>query len=137
MKPHLLMLHGAIGASSQLQHIAGLLSPKYEIHLFDFPGHGGKGLNEENFSIELFANAVVSFLEEQKIKQVNIFGYSMGGYVALYLARHHPELINKIITLGTKFHWNKETAANEVKMLDPEKIAVKVPSFAKALETLH
>ena len=55
----------------------------------------------------------------------------MGGYVALQLANKHPKYVQKIITLGTKFAWDKETAAKEVKMLNPEKIEEKIPAFAK------
>jgi pimeloyl-ACP methyl ester carboxylesterase len=61
----------------------------------------------------------------------------MGGYVALYLAKHHPGLVNRTITLGTKFHWDEQTAASEVKMLDWKKIEEKVPAFAKQLEQMH
>ena len=47
-------------------------------------------------------------------------GHSMGGYVALKLALKRPELVDRIITLGTKFNWTPEVAAKEVKMLNPD-----------------
>ena len=137
MKPSLLMLHGAIGASRQLQHIAAELSANYEIHLLDFPGHGGTSLPDQPFSIALFAEATRAYIQQHNLQQLTIFGYSMGGYVAMYFAKDHPQLINSIITLGTKFHWDEATAAKEVKMLHADTIAVKVPAFAAALEALH
>ncbi len=51
----------------------------------------------------------------------------MGGYVALYLAKHHLQLVHKIFTLATKFHWDETVAANENKRLQPEGIEEKVP----------
>lgn len=137
MKAPLLLLHGAIGASSQLKAIAENLSARYEVHLFDFPGHGGTVLPDAPFSIKLFADAVQHYIEKHQLQQLTVFGYSMGGYVAMYLARHQPAIAARIITLGTKFHWDEATAAREVKMLDPAEISAKVPAFAANLEVIH
>ncbi|RXK86125.1 alpha/beta fold hydrolase [Filimonas effusa] len=137
MKTSLLMLHGAIGASCQLKAIAGELSERYDVHLLDFPGHGGEALPAESFSIPLFADAARNYIQDHNLVQPMVFGYSMGGYVAMYLASRHPELLSRIVTLGTKFHWNETSAAREVKMLDPAVIAEKVPAFAAALKTMH
>ncbi|MBC7696643.1 MAG: alpha/beta hydrolase, partial [Burkholderiales bacterium] len=67
----------------------------------------------------------------------NVFGYSMGGYVALYLAYMQPTLLGNIITLGTKFEWTPEIAQKETKMLDAKTILEKVPKFAEDLRTRH
>lgn len=137
MKQPLLILHGAIGAADQFIGIAEQLSEKYEVHTLDFAGHGGKPINEQPFSISLFANNVLDYLKEENLSQVAIFGYSMGGYVAMYLAKHHPDKVCKIVTLATKFHWDEATAAKEVKMLNPEKIQEKLPAFAAILQKRH
>lgn len=137
MRPSLLILHGAIGSSRQLKAVAAQLSAQYDVHLFDFPGHGGKDLPDGPFSIKLFATAALEYIQSHDLQQLTIFGYSMGGYVAMYLAKHHPQLINRVITLGTKFHWDEATAAKEIKMLDTEVISNKVPDFAAALADMH
>lgn len=137
MKPSLLLLHGAIGAASQLQPLAAQLAAHYDVHLPEFPGHGGTPLPEQPFSIALFAEATLQYIRQHELKEITIFGYSMGGYVALYLARQYPDLISRIITLGTKFHWDEATAAREVKMLDADIIIQKVPAFADNLARLH
>ena len=61
----------------------------------------------------------------------------MGGYVALYLEKIRPGSFKNIITLGTKFYWDEAVAEKEIKMLNADTIAVKVPAFAVALEKLH
>ena len=61
----------------------------------------------------------------------------MGGYVALYLAKHHPERIHKIITLATKFKWDEVIAAKEINMLQAAKIEEKLPAFAISLQNRH
>jgi len=137
MKPPLLILHGAIGASVQFLSLAEKLSDQYEVHLFDFPGHGGKAFAEEPFSIKLFSDSVLEYIQGNNIPSVTIFGYSMGGYVAMLLAKEHPQLTERIITLGTKFHWHEAVAEKEIKMLNPEAIVLKLPGFAAVLEKMH
>ncbi len=135
--PHLLLLHGALGSAEQLQPLAGALADTFTVHPFNFTGHGGRPLPEDGFSIAAFAEEVVVFLDEQGIARTNIFGYSMGGYVALYLALHYPERVHRIVTLGTKLKWTPEGATQEVKMLDPTAMQERVPKFAEALARRH
>lgn len=133
---HVLLLHGAIGAKDQLTPLAKELSSNFTIHTLSFSGHGGTAM-PTNFNIETFAKDVLLYLEEQHISKISIFGYSMGGYVALYLAKNHPDKIGRIFTLATKFLWTPEIAEKEQKMLNPAKIEEKLPAFAKTLQGRH
>lgn len=134
---HLILLHGALGAASQFSALSEALRGRYHVHTFDFSGHGGRAFSTEGFSIPVFADELLRYLDEHRLEEVSVFGYSMGGYVALYLATRHPGRIRRIMTLGTKFQWDPAGAEKEVKMLDPEKIAQKVPAFAQQLEERH
>ena len=135
MKP-LLLLHGAIGAKDQLEPLAKALAENYKIYLFNFSGHGGKKIDNE-FSIPDFADEVLQWIRDNQPGRISVFGYSMGGYVAMYLAAHYPAVIDKVVTLATKYHWTKEIAAKEVMMLDPDVIETKVPAFAAQLQVRH
>ncbi len=132
----LLLFHGALGSESQLRPLKEMLKDEYNVHTFNFAGHGGREI-PETFSIEMFAEEIVHFCETNKIKTTSIFGYSMGGYVALYLAKQHPQLVESIITLGTKLHWDEAVAAKEVKMMQPDIIEQKIPAFAEQLSERH
>jgi esterase/lipase len=133
----IILLHGAIGASDQLNPLAESLSAKgFSVHQFSFSGHG-KIPFAQQFSIEQFATELYQFILEHNLEQVNVFGYSMGGYVALYLGSQKPNLMGKIATLATKFDWNPEGAVKEAAMLNPETIQQKVPTFAEALQNRH
>src|SRR5215203_1275354 len=115
----LILLHGALGSRAQLAPLDRLLSNHFDVHALDFPGHGGTPL-PPHFSIPSLARSVQQYCEEKGLREVSVFGYSMGGYVALYLALQAPALVRRIITLATKFQWDVATAAREVKMLQPE-----------------
>ncbi len=131
------MLHGAIGSSVQLEPLAELLTDTFKVNLLNFSGHGGKPVTEEIFSIEMFAKDVLYFIDKGRLEGINIYGYSMGGYVALYIARHYPGKINKIFTTATKFNWNEDTSLKESKFLNPEIISEKIPKFAEQLSERH
>lgn len=133
---NLILLHGAIGSSAQLFSIGKLLSDHFKVHYFDFEGHGGRTI-DGSYSIDRFVKNLIQYLDENQLDQVAIFGYSMGGYVAIKAAAKYPDRISSIVTLGTKFNWTPATAATEVKMLDADKIEEKVPKFAEHLKLLH
>ena len=135
-KENLLLLHGALGSSTQMMPLAEQLKEKYEIHLLDFSGHGGRSI-PENYSMDLFCNDVTQYLDDALIAETHIFGFSMGGYVALKVAERMGMRIGKIITLGTKFEWTPESAIHETSLLNPEKIKTKVPAFAERLKNRH
>ncbi len=87
--------------------------------------------------MELLAEETLAYIKEDKLENLYVFGYSMGGYVAMYLSSLHPGLIRKIVTLGTKYNWSPEIAAKEIKMLRPKIIEEKIPAFATALSKRH
>lgn len=136
MKQNIILLHGALGSQNQVEALKQLLSPSFNTYSLNFEGHGGRP-SEAAFSIDLFTQNTLNFLEENNIKQSHIFGYSMGGYVGLNLALKHPNYVQSIVTLGTKFDWTPETAAKEIKMLNPSIIEEKVPKFAQKLKDTH
>jgi esterase/lipase len=133
----LLLLHGALGSAQSLQSIATILQNDFEIHNLSFKGHGTKTISENDFRIEDFASEVMTYLKQNNIDSISIFGYSMGGYVGLYLAKHFPEKVTKLYTLATKLNWTVEGAKKETSMLNPLIIKEKVPKYAIALEQLH
>ncbi len=136
-KPTLILLHGALGSGKQLVSIKEQLTGNYNLIVPDLSGHGGRPFNPNGFSIDIFVNEVADLMQSEGIEKAHFFGYSMGGYIALKMALTYPRKVDRIFTLGTKFDWTPDTAAHEIKNLDPEKIEEKVPRFAEALRERH
>jgi pimeloyl-ACP methyl ester carboxylesterase len=131
-----LLLHGALGSAAQFKALQSHLpdnSPSFALNL---PGHGGIPANGP-FSMQQFSDAVLACLDEKGWSQTNIFGYSMGGYVALWFAWKHPERVRSVTTYGTKLDWTPEVAAGMSRMFDPEKIEAKAPQLAESLAHNH
>jgi len=135
---NIILLHGAIGSKQQLEPLRKLLSKKgFKAYSMNFFGHGGEPFSKEGFGIKVFCWQLQNFIRENKLQKPMVFGYSMGGYVALRLACKFPDALADIITLGTKFDWTSQTAKKEIQNLHPEKIEEKNPAFAASLKKLH
>ncbi|WP_370899942.1 alpha/beta fold hydrolase [Chryseobacterium gossypii] len=135
--PNLILLHGALGHSSQFKPYLEKLSPYFTVHTPLFSGHGNRELPQEGISIERYVEELAEYCNENHLADVYLFGHSMGGYVALYYAMKAPENVNSVMTLGTKFDWTEEQALKESKMLNPDTILEKVPQYAQLLESQH
>ncbi len=136
MKKDLILLHGALGAKTQFKTLKQVLEKEFNVYDFNFSGHGGSSCPEE-FSMDLFSNNLKGFILSNQLYQPDIFGYSMGGYVTLNLVKSSPELVGKIMTLASKLSWSPEIAKKEIKLLNPDIIAEKVPAFAQQLKERH
>lgn len=133
----LVLLHGALGHPKQFDPIIPELEKHFEVYELLFSGHGGSPLPETGISMEGLVEQLHGFFEERKLECPHVFGYSMGGYVALCHALKYPSRIRSILTLATKFDWTVEISQKEAKMLVPESIEEKVAAFAKQLASLH
>src|SRR5690349_14038039 len=108
-----LLLHGALGSKTQLDPLKTLLAADGRIvHTLNFSGHSGEPF-AAHFGIEAFANDILNYIKAHRLEKVDIFGYSMGGYAALWLAHQHPGYVGKVVTLGTKYDWSRASAEKE------------------------
>lgn len=53
-------------------------------------------------SVEEMASVLVKLLEALSISHVDILGFSMGGFIAQYIAWTHPKLVRKLVLAGTQ-----------------------------------
>ncbi len=136
-KIKLILLHGAIGSQDQFKNLLPHLKDKMEVYTFNFSEHGGEPLSDTPFSIERLAHDVMKQMDQQGIARAHFFGYSMGGYIGLYIARWYPQYIDKLFTFATKFYWDEAIAQKEVTMLNPVVIQEKIPVFADMLAQRH
>jgi pimeloyl-ACP methyl ester carboxylesterase len=135
--PDLILLHGALGDAEQLAPLATRMGGARRVTVLELEGHGATPLRGRPLRIESFASAVVDEMDQRGIARADFFGYSMGGYVALFLAATAPDRVTRVATLATKLAWTPEIAARESAMLDATAIRAKVPKFAAVLEARH
>jgi pimeloyl-ACP methyl ester carboxylesterase len=133
----LLLLHGALGSRDQLTPLGALVARRRPVLPVEFEGHGRTPPRARPFSIDGFVENVVVALDTAGLEKVDVFGYSLGGYVALALALAHPGRVTTVTTLGTRFEWTPEIASREAARFQPDAIRARLPAMADALAETH
>jgi len=131
-----IFLHGALGSAAQFDTLFRLLPTSANNKALNLPGHGGLPINA-SYSLPLFSEALLHEIKITSRNPVRLFGYSMGGYVALYFARKYPDLVSEVVLLNSKLEWSPEIAARMQGMMNPEKIEAKAPLMAENLAAAH
>lgn len=137
MPSPILLLHGALGSANQMQPFAEYLSQSRAVFVYEFPGHGGQPIPDHGYDLNDMTKALAGYIAKHLPYPIDVFGYSMGGYVAAVVAARYPDLFSSITTLGTKWDWSPEIATREVSMLDPDTITTKVPALAQLIQSRH
>ena len=88
-----LLLHGFAGDSLTWQYNLSPLASRRRVLAVDLPGHGGSTLDVGDGRVGAFAPWLLRLLDALEIPRVHAVGHSMGGWVALELARHAPERV--------------------------------------------
>ena len=131
----LVLVHGALGDPKEFNSISPLFTDKYEVHIYEIPHHGNYKDSKVPFEIKALVRDFLGFLE--KIGPSYIYGFSLGGYIALAAAQESEANIKGIVTQGTKFNWTKESALKETAGLNVAFLSTKAEGFYNYLLELH
>ncbi|SRR5579883_324564 len=98
-KPLILFLHGFMGNSYEFDETLKLLFKDFSYLTIDLPGHGKTQHldSDEYYKMENSAHVIITLLNELKISQCFLVGYSMGGRLALYLTLYFPQYFSQVV----------------------------------------
>lgn len=103
----LLLLHGGMGASDDLLNSIGPdLAGHYRLVAFDRRGHGYTADTAEDFHYEDMAREAIQVLESVVGGPAHLVGWSDGGIVALLVALRRPDLVSKLVVIGSNYHFD-------------------------------
>lgn len=107
------LLHAFPLASAMWRPQLAALADRHRVIAPNLPGFGGSGGFNGTSSIELMADFVVQLLDALRVQEpIVLGGLSMGGYVALNLARRHAERLRGLILADTRAEPDSEEAKN-------------------------
>jgi pimeloyl-ACP methyl ester carboxylesterase len=104
--PTVVLLHGWT-ATADLQFFTAYqaLAERCSFLVIDHRGHG-RGLRPDGrFELEDAADDAAALIEALALPPVIAVGYSMGGPVAMLLARRHPNLVRGLVVEATALEW--------------------------------
>jgi pimeloyl-ACP methyl ester carboxylesterase len=102
----LVLLHGSYMAISNNFNWTGWISEftkTRRVIAVEMQGHGRTADIDRDFSYEYLADDIAALLDYLQIEQVDLFGYSMGGGVAMQLAIRHPDKVRKVVSMSAVF----------------------------------
>jgi pimeloyl-ACP methyl ester carboxylesterase len=100
-----LLLHGGLfNIDLQFGELLPSLAATRKVIAADFQGHGRTNDIDRPLTCADLASDVVGLLKHLGVAQADVFGFSVGGGVALHLAIRHPELVRKLIVSSVSFH---------------------------------
>lgn len=109
----LVLLHGGLfNIDLQFGEVLPALAETRQVIAVDFQGHGRTGDIDRPLTCAHLASDVEGLLEQLGISQVDLFGFSVGGGVALHLAINRPDLVRKLIVSSVSFHPNGDRPEN-------------------------
>jgi pimeloyl-ACP methyl ester carboxylesterase len=101
----LLLLHGGLfDIDLQFGHVLPALAHGRRVIATDLQGHGRTNDIDRPLSAEALASDVVDLLDHLGIDKADVFGFSLGGAVALHLAVRHPDRVRKLVVGSISFN---------------------------------
>ncbi len=103
----LIFLHGNNGSIEDFYQQIPFFAKQYRVIAIDTRGQGkSTDLTNTPYTYEQFSNDLLQVIQKLNLKKVNLIGWSDGGNTALIFNAQHPELINKIMTIGAVLNPN-------------------------------
>jgi pimeloyl-ACP methyl ester carboxylesterase len=99
----LVLLHGAYMTIDAVGEVVPALAETRQVIAVELQGHGRTADMDRPLSYELMADDVAALLRHLVIEKADVFGYSMGGGVALQVAIRHPEVVRKLVAASASY----------------------------------
>jgi pimeloyl-ACP methyl ester carboxylesterase/membrane protein DedA with SNARE-associated domain len=99
--PAVLFLHGSPGSRAEVSGLGRSLSDAYRTIAPDLPGFGRSAPEVPSYSTAAHAGYAAQLLDRLEVREVHLVGFSMGGGVALELARRGDERIRSLTLLAS------------------------------------
>ena len=100
----LVVLHGAYMTIDAMGEIVPELAKNRRVIAVELQAHGHTVDIDRPLSYEQMADDVAALLRHLGIEEADIFGYSMGGGVALQIAIRHPEVVGKLVLASVTYN---------------------------------
>jgi pimeloyl-ACP methyl ester carboxylesterase len=99
----LVLLHGAYMTIDAMGEVVPSLAKTQRIIAVELQGHGRTADIDRPLSYEQMADDTAALLRHIGIEEADIFGYSMGGGIALQVTIRHPEVVRKLVVASASY----------------------------------
>ncbi len=114
------LIHGGATAGDSWAAQVPALAERYQVFVPDRRGHGRSPDVEGPATMDAFAADLVAFMAALGLGSAHVVGWSDGGKVAVRMALSRPDLVRKLVMIGTELTRAGGTPANDRLMTTPE-----------------
>ena len=120
-RTRLALIHGLGGAPSELEPFRTAFAPEQEAWCPTLLSHGGRPMPPVGGFDPMIAD-LIRQLEAKSRHWGVLFGYSLGGYLALYLARRFPRRVAGVVMLAAPVFYRDDVMSFIRYLVSPERI---------------
>ncbi len=99
----LVVLHGSFMTIELMGKLVPELARSRQVIAVEFQGHGHTADIERPITYEHLADDTAALLRHLGIGNADVYGYSLGGGVALQVAMRHPALVRKLVIVSASY----------------------------------
>ena len=95
----MVLVHGLGGRAEDWRNLAPIFAKAgFRVYMPDLFGYGRSDQPADfSYSVRDQAGAIVAFMDAMNLKQVNLGGWSMGGWIVEIVAGSHPERVRRLM----------------------------------------
>ncbi|GAA0470626.1 alpha/beta hydrolase [Alkalibacillus silvisoli] len=107
-KPPIILIHGFLASTYTFNEILPKLTEHYSVVAIDLPGFGQSEKSTTfNYSFKNYTKLVLAIMDYFDFEDAFFVGHSMGGQIALNVARHSPSRVKKLVLLCSSGYLKK------------------------------
>lgn len=137
--PPLLLLHGAAGCTRlETLALARELEKAFHVIAMDLPGHG-LSASCETLTMRVFLDAAHAVVDACIPREARFYvmGYSLGGALALLVARDAAQRVGRVAVHATNMAWDEAHVRRMNLRLDADRLERRAPALFAAFEEAH
>lgn len=137
--PPLVVLHGALGSTAlETDRLVRVWETSFHVYALDLLGHGrSDALPDRLPTWPDFTAGALALLDHFDLHDARLFGFSMGGGVALAAALERPERVARLAVHGVNVQWNADEVERMVGPMDVDRMERDHPFWARRLAEVH
>jgi pimeloyl-ACP methyl ester carboxylesterase len=116
----LVLLHGGLGGVHSWIAQVPTLAERYEVFVPEQRGRGHTPDVEGAITYQVLAEDTIAFLQRSVAEPAHVVGASDGGIIGLLVAMQRPDLLRRLVTIGTNFHREGLLSGSSWTDLSPE-----------------
>ena len=96
----IVLVHGLSASTLWWIRNVRSLAEHHCVYLVDLPGFGAMRHARSQFALAQAGSWLVSWMQAIGLERAHLIGHSMGGYICIWIAAHHPERVARLVLVS-------------------------------------